>query len=182
MNRYFSARRKGFTLIEILVVLSIVGILLAILVANFSDARKQSRDKVRKVELKELQLAVEVYKAQYGMYPAQGCGNPGTQWAGRGPHPSWGVSCDEYILGLVPSFIAELPSDPNREFEEGRGFIYMTNATRSAYKILVHDSVESIFVRSFSDEFARCPGVGDACPEVPQTTTYGVYSVGAEGW
>ena len=175
---------RGFTLIEVLVVISIVGILMAIVLANFSDARKNARDKVRKSELKELQLALEVYKSQYGQYPAQGCGAPGAGWSGPGPHSAgWGISCEEYIVGLVPSFIGALPKDPNQENVDNTGMLYMTDASRQAYKVLVHRSVETNFVASFEDEFSRCPrSCGSCAAPGDNANVYGVYSLGAECW
>ena len=55
---------KGFTVIELLVVIAIIGILMAILLATFNDARMSARDDARQAQLKELQLALELYKAQ----------------------------------------------------------------------------------------------------------------------
>ncbi|MCD5381402.1 MAG: type II secretion system GspH family protein, partial [Candidatus Pacebacteria bacterium] len=61
--------KKGFTLIELLVVIGIIGVLSAVLYANFGDAREDARNKAIKVEMKEGQLAIELYKAQNGSYP-----------------------------------------------------------------------------------------------------------------
>ncbi len=162
-----------------MVVASIIGILAATLFASFEEGRQQSRDRVRMAELKELQLGVELYKAQNGVYPDQGCGTPGSQWAGSGPHSGWGVSCTPYIIGLVPNFIPDLPSDPNQEEEPNKGFIYMTNSSRTAYKIIVYDSVENQLVTSNDDEFSRYPS---QCGYAVQSDEYAVYSAGAECW
>jgi prepilin-type N-terminal cleavage/methylation domain-containing protein len=175
---------KGFSLIELLVVISIIGILVAILVLNFDEARKHSRDSVRKSDLQALQLAIELYKSQNGVYPARGCGAT-TGWVGPGPNP-WGPNCSEYIAGLVPDYIAALPTDPNQEQDSGKGYLYTTDATGSLYKVVVHKSVESDLITSFADQFARCPKScgpvtsGGICNTAPQTDVYAVYSPGAE--
>ena len=65
---------RGFTLIEILVVIGIIGLLTAIMTVSFSEVRKQSRDKSRMVGLKQLELALELYREANGQYPAAGCG------------------------------------------------------------------------------------------------------------
>lgn len=184
--RYLSSKNThGFSLMEILVVIAIVGILTSILVVNYNQARQSSRDKIRQSDLKALQLAIELYRSQNGTYPAQGCGTPGAQWAGPGPHSaSWGASCPEYIIGLVPDYIAKLPTDPSRENEDNVGYIYITDPSRSVYKLMAHRSVESNFVTSFANEFSRCPNVTlPNCPDVESNENiYAVYSLGAEGW
>jgi len=179
-------KNKGFTLIELMVVITIIGILAGVLFASFNEARMQSHDKARMVTLKEVQLALELYKAQYGRYPEQGCG-PG--WAGRGDHPSWGCPSNNYISGapgryFVPDFISALPSDPNQEFEDGLGYIYRVEADGSAYKFMAHQVAEALLVSGFDNEFARCPrDCGEIwCGAVPQSRTYAVYSPGAECW
>lgn len=179
--------KRGFTLIEIMVVVSIIGILVSILVLSFNEARQNSRDNARKASLKQLQLALETYKAQNGRYPEKGCSYTGTQWVGPGlfgSGNSWGYSCAEYIAGLVPNFIAALPNDPNKESEDGKGFIYQVDASGSIYKVMVHGSVEANTISTYSDEFARCPrNCGTAyCGASPQTEVYAIYSKGAECW
>lgn len=175
--------RSGFTLVELLVVISIISVLMAVLFASFSSARESARDSARQSDLKELQLAIELYKSQNGEYPAQGCGTPGSSWAGPGPQPSWGANCDVYIVGLVPEYVPSLPTDPVSEQVSGEGFMYMTNAARTVYKVMVHRSVESKFITSYADEFARCPGAVPACPSLTNIQdTYGAYSLGAENW
>ncbi|USN88076.1 MAG: type II secretion system protein [Candidatus Nomurabacteria bacterium] len=187
----YKKNTKAFTLIELLVVIAIIGLLSAILFAAFDDARKQARDKTRLSELKELQLAIQLYKAQNDRYPEQGCGTPGTSFAGPSGGTDSGdkVACGpsvKYILGLTPDFTATLPTDPKSENEPNKGFYYMTNAAGTAYKLMVYDTVESLAVSSYGDEFARCPRQGGACPTATpadaNSRTYAVYSIGAEDW
>jgi prepilin-type N-terminal cleavage/methylation domain-containing protein len=174
----------GFTLIEILVVISIISVLAGVIYANFNSARAAARDKVRQTSLEELQLAIGLYKAQYGVYPEQGCGGT-TVWTGPGTHSGNGanaVDCPEYIVGLVPDFISELPTDPTSEMEHNKGFLYQTNAARDMYKVLVYHTVESDTVLSYDHPFARCPepAAGAWCNTNPPLTTYSIYSLGAE--
>lgn len=59
----------GFTLIELVVVIAIIGVLTAFAVPNFMAARERARDVQRKNDLKQLQNAIEMYKLDYGEYP-----------------------------------------------------------------------------------------------------------------
>lgn len=159
-----------------MVVISIIAILSGIIYASFEDARKQSRDKSRMAALKELQLAVELYKAQNGTYPPDCQGGTNGEFYGPGPDQGSYEECGdgEYIKGLAPDFIDSLPTDPNMEDEAGKGFYYKTDGV--GYKILLRQSVEAITV-SVGDEFARYPSSIDGAEE-----DYAVYSVGAEDW
>lgn len=181
----YRAPRSGFTLVEILVAIAIIAILSSVVYSSFSTARANARDTERQVALKELQLSVERYRAEFGRYPEQGCGGT-TSWTGPGPHSgSWGntTDCPRWIEGLVPGLIAQLPRDP-RDDEDNIGFIYRTNSVGSSYKIISHNAVESKTITSYDDEFARCPFDCDVlwCDASPQPRSYTVYSRGAECW
>jgi prepilin-type N-terminal cleavage/methylation domain-containing protein len=174
--------RFGFTLVELMVVVSVIGILSSIIYANFGAGRAAARDDVRKSALKEVQLALELYKAQYGSYPAAGCSAGAGVWVGPGPVGSMpsGTACDTYIAGLTPDFIATLPIDPSRENESGIGYYYQSNGT--GYK-LINNAIERKLVASYDDEYARCPSQGGSCSAAtPPTNEYGVYSSAGAQW
>lgn len=65
------SNHKGFTLIEMLVVISLIGILSALALVSFTGAQKQARDVTRKSDLKQYQTSVEGYASKNdGIYPA----------------------------------------------------------------------------------------------------------------
>jgi prepilin-type N-terminal cleavage/methylation domain-containing protein len=61
-------KKSGFSLLELLVVVSIIGILIALGTVAFSTAQKKSRDSRRRSDVKAMQEAFEQYKAQIGSY------------------------------------------------------------------------------------------------------------------
>ena len=66
-------KRKGFTLIELMIVIAIITILAAVLVPNFMRAREASRYSACKSNLKNISTGVEMYSNDYnGIYPASG--------------------------------------------------------------------------------------------------------------
>ena len=62
-------RNKGFTLIELLLVLAIIGVLTSFLLANLIGAKARARDAQRKSDLRQIQAAMEMYRADKGNYP-----------------------------------------------------------------------------------------------------------------
>lgn len=71
LNFQFSILKKqrGFTLIELLIVVAIIGILSALLSANFIGVRQRGRDAQRKSNLRQIQSALELYRSDQGSYP-----------------------------------------------------------------------------------------------------------------
>lgn len=60
-----SLARRGFTLVEILIVVVILGILAAVVVPQFSNATYQARENTLKDDLRYLRTQVMVYRAQH---------------------------------------------------------------------------------------------------------------------
>lgn len=61
--------KKGFTLVELLIVIAILAILSAVGVANFQSARIKARDVGRKSDLQTIAKSLEAYVNDHGSYP-----------------------------------------------------------------------------------------------------------------
>lgn len=82
MKKYFSAKiSTGFTLIEMLVVISIIGILATLVAANLNSARSRARDAQRKSDLKNIETALRLYYNDNSRYPDPSQLPWGGQWA-----------------------------------------------------------------------------------------------------
>lgn len=65
----------GFTLVELLVVMAIIGVLVGIVGMNFRSAQIRGRDTQRKSDLKQISAALELFYSDYGKYPDSVDGN-----------------------------------------------------------------------------------------------------------
>lgn len=61
--------QRAFTLIELLIVIAIIGIISSLLISNYIGVRQRARDTQRKSDLKQIQSALEIYRADNGSYP-----------------------------------------------------------------------------------------------------------------
>lgn len=90
---------KGFTIIELLVVIVIIGILVALTLPNLFAAQARGRDSDRKNELKNLQQRLETHFGDNDQYP--------TTLAGLDPAPSTeeteGPRNDAYTYTALPT-------------------------------------------------------------------------------
>lgn len=83
--------RSAFTLVELLVVITIIGILIALLLPAVQAAREAARQAQCLNNMKQLGLALNNYESTYGVYPPAGIGYGCAQNAG---------SDDSMILNL----------------------------------------------------------------------------------
>jgi len=61
--------KRGFTLIELLVVVAILGLLATIVAVSLTSARARARDARRVSDVRQLELALELYYAAHEEYP-----------------------------------------------------------------------------------------------------------------
>jgi prepilin-type N-terminal cleavage/methylation domain-containing protein len=89
-----SLKKNGFTLVELLVVISIIGVLAGLLLVNFVGVRGRASDARNKNDLAQFQKALRLYYNDFNTFPVGngfailGCGETGT------------VNCDR--LGGAP--------------------------------------------------------------------------------
>jgi prepilin-type N-terminal cleavage/methylation domain-containing protein len=83
-------RQAGFTLIELMVVIAIIGLLASIITVSLSSAQAKGRDAKRVADIRTIQLALEEYYNDNGNYPPA-------------------IYSGNYIS---PTYIAAVPTDP----------------------------------------------------------------------
>lgn len=114
-----SLRRFGFTLVELLIVLSILGILAALVAPRFSDASHTARENTLKDDLRYIRTQIVVFKAQHRDVPP---GYPGgdmtaapteaafiAQMSGKTNELCGVGTTDQYPLG---PYLTKMPPNP----------------------------------------------------------------------
>jgi prepilin-type N-terminal cleavage/methylation domain-containing protein len=61
--------KKGFTIIELLVVIVVIGILVTIMVISYNGIQQRSRDSRRGSDITQIKIALEKYHAAKSAYP-----------------------------------------------------------------------------------------------------------------
>ncbi|MBI5254404.1 prepilin-type N-terminal cleavage/methylation domain-containing protein [Candidatus Falkowbacteria bacterium] len=66
-------RRDGFTLVELLVVVAIIGLLSTMAVVSLNGIRERARDTKRISDIDAIQKSMELVKSEMGGYDSSGC-------------------------------------------------------------------------------------------------------------
>lgn len=143
----------GFTLVELLVVISIIGILTMIGAVAYSGAQKKARDTQRKTEIDALSKALIMYYNDNGVFPDLGVEELTTEGVGlTGPG------------GIV--YMAEIPVDPKNESP----YLYVYKYTNTPKKVF------NLFVNLENKSDSQCVSPGYSVASVGVSFCYGVSS------
>lgn len=131
MSKLIRKSNKGFTLIELMIVVAIIGILAAIAIPNFLRFQLKSKSSEGKVNIAAIRTAEESYLAEFGQYvdatASPAVADPGSSkvtWANVD-----GANAGFDQLGWSP---------------EGRVFFqYEVNASGSAYTISAQADIDA---------------------------------------
>jgi general secretion pathway protein G len=111
----------GFTLVEILVVITIIGLIMAIVGPRVLNYLGESKVKAARIQIESFSSALDLYYLDIGHYPASGDGlvalvqRPGNAQEWNGPYLKGGV----------------VPNDP-----WGHPYVYRAPVERAPYEIV----------------------------------------------
>ncbi len=141
--------RNGFTLVELLIVMVLLGFLSVWSLSMFQGSRKRTSDSRRKADLKEIAKSIEMYANDAGIYPQaapdgriMGCQGSGTEPVAC----SWG---NAWAKGTT--YMQKLPEDP-----AGAPYCYEVDGLGKWYKLYAR--LESTDDTAYDDSLI-CAGI-----------------------
>ncbi|MBI2011635.1 type II secretion system protein [Candidatus Daviesbacteria bacterium] len=93
--------KRGFTLVELIVTITIIAVLSAVALTTYSSAQTKARDHRRKQDIKSIQTALELYYSVNKKYPSS------TGWYLSDNTSTW-------LPGLDTTYINQVPNDPKK--------------------------------------------------------------------
>lgn len=95
--------KKAFTLIEILISITIIVVLTAIGIVSYVSINRNARDAKRRGDIEQIRSALELYRSDKGLYPEVGS---------LGWIDASALNTGSVDNGLVDTYLPSVPSDP----------------------------------------------------------------------
>jgi type II secretion system protein G len=102
--KHLFKKQEGFTLLELLIVIVIIGILAVLIIPNLTTGPQRARDAQRKSDLRNMKTALETYFNDTNAYPSG-------DYAGL-------------ETTLEPTYIKTVPVDPRGGTNAAPGYVY----------------------------------------------------------
>ncbi len=165
----FNKSGDGFSLVELLVVIAVIGTVIGLSLPNFLGARMRARDTRVKGELNQLKTALQLYFNDFGQFPAQtpdvlkyyimGCGASGTSQC-----PQSGCAVDFAAGGTVPCdtanhtvYMTQFPSQYGPQ-TSANSIFYYSDQTDFCLKVALENTSDGDAAASQARCSAICGG------------------------
>lgn len=137
--------QQGFTLIELMIVIIILGVLTTLISGNFLNSLKKGRDARRKGDLQNIQKALELYYEDVKAYPTT------VTFGDQLCHPNLG--CDT-STGKV--YMQKIPVDPSSGYD-----YYYISPDGTDYKLYScieneHDQGQGVLQAGYNNNCGNC--------------------------
>lgn len=105
-------KRRGFTFVEILIVVGLLTILFSMGVGSYSSIQKKARDDRRRADIEQIRAALEMYRSTNNAYPT------------AFPTPTPGLAFGSPLSDVLNTYLQKIPQDPTNP---NRTYYYSTS-------------------------------------------------------
>ncbi len=136
------SKKQGFTLVEVLIVISIIALLAGITITAIGPARKKGRDAQRVSDLANIRIALALYKSANVTYPNITISGSPTLAINNTGVSSYQAGWDKLKTDLAPYI--SLPTDP---LDSGTGAPWSTGTNNYHYAYIATSSPYDLVAR-----------------------------------
>ncbi len=125
---------SGFTIVEILIVVMVIGVLVGIAIVSYNGSRGKARDSIRRTDIANIVKALETYYSDNGTYPTvNGSGSiKGGNWYTSGDS-SWAILQTTLTTAKVINSVPTDPINTSSGYPDGANMytygLYVNNST-----------------------------------------------------
>jgi general secretion pathway protein G len=153
-------QQSGFTIVELLIVIVVIGILAAITIVAFNGVQDRTKVTKSQSDLKSIQKLLELYYVDNGAYPH-------TIVSGTRTWFFQSTSGNNFIPGLVPTYAPTLPTPT------AGTYIYQSSGVD--YKLMRYATINT-------SEWAQVPAAMIDGTGATNKDRYGYWTAGAAGY
>lgn len=161
-----SRTKSGFTIVELLIVIVVIGILAAITIVAFNGVQTRAENTKTITAVSSWAKALQLYKADVGTYPSQGsCLGSTTTYAGSYNGRCWNPDNSQWyvqtaFLNLLAPYIGGAPEPSTKNIhssttEQYKGALYIQSAANDSR---IYANIIGISTT------AECPAIGGLDP------------------
>ena len=107
------AQKHGFTIIELLVTIVVIGILVTIMVVSYTGIQQRARDSERGSDITQIKIAIEKYHADKSGYPDVCPGGDNTECAAS------------TLTTVLSPYLQAIPHDPKNIVDSATDYRYI---------------------------------------------------------
>jgi general secretion pathway protein G len=126
-------KTQGFTLVELMIVIVILGVLMAAIIPRIGGAQDRARDMARNGDLNSIKSALNMYYSDYGQYPDAADDFNAGECLGDSGDTAYDA-LKTYIEG------EQVPTDPSNG---ANGYLCSSDTGRYWYKPLIKNGVDN---------------------------------------